>query len=139
MMHNPFAALRKAARGDLEAQRLLAREAFRFGCSDGDLTAIDEAVFFGRLAFENSRASDDGGFLLQAMGTAYTLAEQRGDTEFSASLGAQALALAAILTDDAPPEWLGQYEQIIDDFTRTAPPEVVAHAQEIRRMMKMGE
>ena len=138
-MHNPFAMLRKAARGDLEAQRSLARQAFQVGCSDGDMTAIDEAVFFGRLAFENSREAPDGGFLLQVMGEAFGLADERGETEHSESLGAQALALAAILTDDAPPDMREQIEQMTDDFTRMAPPGVVAHAQKIRRMMTMGE
>ncbi len=75
-MTEPFSAyvaVHKAARGDLEAQRAMAREALSCALSDGDSRAVAEGLVFARMAVSQGDNSDLG-VLLQLLALSHSLA-----------------------------------------------------------------
>lgn len=133
---NPYATLGRAATGDLDALRSLALEAFALTASEGNLTALDEAIVFARLAFAHSQDAEDAGRLVQAMALAATVAESEDRRE---ALQAECLATVAVAIDHADGETSDQLEAALDALVREAPAAIVAEAQGLRKLIKGQE
>jgi hypothetical protein len=93
---NPFAMVKRAASGDLDAQRMLAGEAA--GCLEcGDLEGFYGGLVYARMAAAQGDASDTGR-LISLLPLVARIADPN-DEDYHASLGGQFLALASVGLD----------------------------------------
>lgn len=94
--NNPFAMVKAAARGSLEAQRALAEEATA-ALFEGDIGGFYEGLTYARMA-ASSGGVDDTGRLLQLLVLAAELQDPK-DHGALASLAGQYLAIASHSVD----------------------------------------
>lgn len=95
---NPYAHLRAAALGDLQALRSLSSAACVVGVADRDIVAFAEALVFGRLAFALSRSEQDATHIAAVVMNARESCPE--EAEACANWGAEVLALADKLADE---------------------------------------
>ncbi|WP_050599443.1 hypothetical protein [Qipengyuania citrea] len=104
-MSEPFSAyiaLHRAARGDLEAQRTLAREALACSIGEGDFRAATEGLVFARMAASQGDNTDLG-VLLQLLAVSASLAKAEGDCDdLREALSAEVVAYLSIGVDRQP-------------------------------------
>lgn|GEM_PF-1644085 len=125
---NPYAALKRAAQGNLEAQRELAALGLA-GFVDGDLQSLLDGLCFARLAASHG-GEDDRGLLLQMLALASD-SIPREETEYRANLNGEAIALVSTMADEGnadADEWLAR-------IVSNSAPENVAIGQALSRLM----
>ena len=94
---NPFALLKAAAGGSLDAQRALVDASFA-QAMDGDLQAALDGLCFARLAAAHGDVRD-AGRLLMLLSIASDMLDEPRDSELRASVRGEAIALVARLAD----------------------------------------
>lgn len=96
-MLNSFALNERAARGDVEAQRQLAKLALAYYLDEPCPFVILEAITYARLAATHGDPKD-AGFLLSLFGIASD-ALREVDPSMRQSINAEAIAFAAVLAE----------------------------------------
>ncbi len=125
---NPYAALKRAAQGNLEAQRELAALGLA-GFVDGDLQSLLDGLCFARLAACHG-GEEDRGLLLQMLALASD-SIPREESEYRANLNGEAIALVSTMADEGnadADEWLAR-------IVSNSAPENVAIGQALSRLM----
>ncbi|KZY55405.1 hypothetical protein A3736_01900 [Erythrobacter sp. HI0063] len=126
---NPYASLKLAAQGDVNAQRELARFGLQRFATEGDLQSLLDGLCFARLAA--SQGGDEArGELLQMLALASD-SMRPDETEYRASLNGEAIALVSTMADEGNPD----ADQWLQSIVSKSAPENVAIAQTISRMM----
>lgn len=116
--HNPFYMVSRASRGDLEAQRILAREtAERFAV--GDTAGFYEGLTYARMAAAQG-GSEDIGLVLSLIGLASHLldpADEAGRAGYAGQALAYGMAAQAKVPADIEAQFGSLMEQAMDEAT----------------------
>ena len=133
-----YTALHHAARGDLEAQRALAREALSCAAEGKDSRAATEGLVFARMAASQGDNSDLG-LLLQLLSVAASLAEAEGDSDDMR--GALAAELVAYLSRgvDRQPESEGDLAPWLAAVVAECSPEEGELGKDLERQLIAAE
>ena len=133
-----YTALHHAARGELEAQRALAREALTYAVEGKDSRAATEGLVFARMAASQGDNSDLG-LLLQLLSVAASLADAEDECE--ELQGALAAELVAYLSRgvDRQPESEGDLAPWLAAVVAECSPEEVKLGKDLERQLIAAE
>lgn len=133
-----YKALHHAARGELQAQRALAREALSCAVEGSDSRAATEGLVFARMAASQGDNSDLG-LLLQLLTVAASLVEAEGDSDDLR--GALAAELVAYLARgvDRQPESEGDLAPWLAAVVAECSPEEVELGKDLERQLIAAE
>jgi len=130
---NPYPLLAKAAQGDAEAMRTLARAACEQGVAALDLIAFVEGLVFSRLAYATTREPEDAAATIAILSLASECCPNERQMLFN--WGAETVALASRLADQGD-EFAEQHlSAIVEKFGA----EATEAGKQIFKMMEGAE
>jgi hypothetical protein len=136
LCENPFALAKRAAVGDLEAQRQLAGEAVSRLASQ-DLCGFYEGLAYARLAAAQGDGSDTG-LVIQLLALAADLLDPAA-SDARADLGGQVLAYAQATAGHAKGAAGERFHALYEDAMDTAEAETMAAASYYVDLLRQSE
>lgn len=127
---NPFAHLKAAATGDIEAQRSLARAGQDMAVLDGDTQALLDGLCFARLAAAHGYEAD-AKMLAGMLAYAAIMLEREGQTDLHDVVHAEFIAVVSALADAGVASAENDLPGIVAESARVQ----VEMSQQIRKMM----
>lgn len=127
---NPFAFLKPAASGDVEALRVLSSMALAQGACDGDIVAMSEALLLGRLTYAASGNPGDAGTLISMLAVACKT--YPNDDDANTTWMGEVVALTSKLADEGHPIAESNFPALVDACGRDA----VQLAHSISKLME---
>lgn len=132
---NPFLMLKRASRGDLEAQRSLADGAA--AClAENDLCGFYEGLTYARMAAMNGTTADKGR-LLSLLALAAHL-QDPNDEAATTGLAGQYIAIATAAIDDDPAASL-EFEPMVHEAIAQCSPAEIEQAKIFEKLLRAAE
>lgn len=130
--HNPFSLMKRAAHGDVDAMRDMARVAAWNGREGHSVISAIVGVVFARLAHLRTGSTGDAGLLLALLGVAGDLADDAGLID---EIDGEALAIMSLAEDREGGVVSELVSEAMPALSRESSPEAARIAQAVRRMM----